>query len=127
MGALLLCSCGKDHWVPRTFDPGDDSLEVRNGSHRVALLEDGRTALLYRLFLLRHAKHSIRIQTFILADDPIGVLVMEELVRAAQRGVTVEFLIDAMFTDVSPERLAMLAGINDRMKIRIYNPPDEPD
>jgi putative cardiolipin synthase len=123
MGALLLCSCGKDHWVPRTFDPGDNSLEVRKGSHRVALLEDGRTALLYRLFLLRHAKHSIRIQTFILADDPIGVLVMEELVRAAQRGVTVQFLIDAMFTDVSPERLAMLSGINDRMEIRIYNPP----
>jgi putative cardiolipin synthase len=125
MSLFILCSCGKDHWVPRSVKSKVGPLNVLEIPHRVALLEDGRTALWYRLFLLRSARHSIRIQTFILTDDPVGLLVMEELVRASQRGVSVQLLSDAMFTDIKLERLAMLAHLDNKLEIRIYNPPTD--
>jgi len=122
---LVLCGCGKDHWLPRSLESKVAPLGVREAPHRVALLEDGRTALWYRLFLIRTAKHSIRIQTFILTDDPVGLLVMEELERASQRGVTVQLLSDAMFTDVKLERLGEIARRDEGLEIRIYNPPTD--
>ena len=120
---LVLCGCGKDHWLPRSLESKVAPLGVRESPHRVALLEDGRSALWYRLFLIRSARHSIRIQTFILTDDPVGLLVMEELERATQRGVTVQLLSDAMFTHVKLERLGKLARLEKGLEIRIYNPP----
>lgn len=124
-GVLLgLCSCGKAQWGLGSYEMDGDALEVREGPHRVALLEDGRTALWYRLSLLRNARHSIRIQTFILRDDRIGLLVLKELVRAAQRGVTVQLLSDALFPDLDPEQQAMLVNRHDgRLEFRLYNPP----
>ncbi len=123
VAVLTLCSCSKDPWVLGALEMDIDAMGVRQAPHRVALLEDGRTALWYRLSLLRGARHSIRIQTFILADDRAGLLVLDELARAARRGVTVQLLSDALFTDVEPKRHAMLVGLDDRLEMRIYNPP----
>ena len=120
---LSLSGCSHDLWVLGKLETGIDALGQRTAPHRVALLEDGRTALRYRLSLIRSARHSIRIQTFILTDDRAGFLVLDELARAARRGVTVQLLSDAMYIDVGADRLAMLAGMDGRLELRIYNPP----
>ncbi len=120
---LSLSGCSHNLWVLGKLETGIDALGQRTAPHRVALLEDGRTALRYRLSLIRSARQSIRIQTFILTDDRTGFLMLDELARAARRGVTVQLLSDALFTDIEPERLAILAGLDDRLELRIYNPP----
>ena len=64
--------------------------------HYVNLVERGADSLLLRLHLIRSAQHSIDLQTFIFARDDAGYLILDELIRAAQRGVTVRVLMDAI-------------------------------
>ncbi|MGH8215828.1 MAG: phospholipase, partial [Rhodanobacteraceae bacterium] len=55
----------------------------------VTLLNIGQNALVARLTLIRAARKSIDIQTYIWVDDDAGMLVLDELVKAARRGVVV--------------------------------------
>jgi phosphatidylserine/phosphatidylglycerophosphate/cardiolipin synthase-like enzyme len=55
--------------------------------HYVNLIERGEDALLLRIHLIRSARRSIEIQTFIFSEDDAGTLVLDELVKAARRGV----------------------------------------
>lgn len=125
IAVFCLFGCGKEPWVLKSPHPDHDVQTVRQTPHQVALLEDGRTALLYRLSALRQARQSIRIQTFILTDDHIGILVLEELIRAAKRGVKVQVISDALFTNLEPERQARLLRQANGMEIRLYNPPTD--
>ena len=64
--------------------------------HYVNMLEVGEDALLVRVHLIRAAKKSIDIQTFIWAEDDAGWLVLDELIAAARRGVRVRVLVDQL-------------------------------
>ncbi|PKM01522.1 MAG: hypothetical protein CVV17_07165, partial [Gammaproteobacteria bacterium HGW-Gammaproteobacteria-7] len=55
--------------------------------HRLTLLERGDDALLARLHLIRAARHSIELQSFIFVEDDVGWLLLNELLHAARRGV----------------------------------------
>ena len=56
---LILCSCSNTQWVLGELETDIDSLGLREAPHRIALLDDGRTALSYRLWLLRNAGNTI--------------------------------------------------------------------
>ena len=90
--------------------------------HHVTLLEVGENALAARINLIRAARKSIDIQTYIWARDDAGLLVLDELVRAARRGVKVRILADQLGSLNDPELLSQLARASSNLEIRLYNP-----
>jgi phosphatidylserine/phosphatidylglycerophosphate/cardiolipin synthase-like enzyme len=90
--------------------------------HYVNLLERGEDALLLRIHLLRAARRSIDVQTFLFAADDAGQLMLDELVAAARRGVSVRVLVDQLFSLDDVELLAALARAHVNFELRVYNP-----
>jgi putative cardiolipin synthase len=91
-------------------------------SHRVLLLEAGQDALLARINLIRAARESIAVQTFIFTEDDVGYVVLNELLQAARRGVKVQVLLDQLYTLDDVRLLARLAQAHRNFEIRFYNP-----
>jgi phosphatidylserine/phosphatidylglycerophosphate/cardiolipin synthase-like enzyme len=90
--------------------------------HYVNVIERGEDALLLRVHLIRAARRSIDIQTFIWADDDAGWLVLDELAAAARRGVRVRVLADQLFSLDDAEWLARIARAHVNLDFRLYNP-----
>jgi phosphatidylserine/phosphatidylglycerophosphate/cardiolipin synthase-like enzyme len=94
--------------------------------HFVHLLETGDDALLARIHLIRAAKQTIDIQTFIWSNDDTGRYVIRELVRAAERGVAVRLIVDqwvaSLAEDVTPELVASVATAHPNLTVKSYNP-----
>jgi phosphatidylserine/phosphatidylglycerophosphate/cardiolipin synthase-like enzyme len=88
----------------------------------VTLLNIGQNALVARLNLIRAARKSIDIQTYIWVDDDAGMLVLDELVKAARRGVVVRVLADQLGSFNKPELLSRLARASSNLHIELYNP-----
>jgi phosphatidylserine/phosphatidylglycerophosphate/cardiolipin synthase-like enzyme len=90
--------------------------------HFVNLLERGEDALLLRVHLIRSARHSIDLQTFIWAEDDSGWLMLDELEAAARRGVRVRVLADQLFSLDDVEWLERIARAHANLEFRLYNP-----
>jgi len=88
----------------------------------VTLLNVGQNALAARINLIRAAQKSIDIQTYIWAKDDAGMLVLDELVKAARRGVQVRILADQLGSLNDPQLLSRLARASDNLHIKLYNP-----
>jgi len=91
-------------------------------THYVNLIERGQDSLLLRVHLIRAARRSIDVQTFIFAEDDAGFLILDELVKAARRGVQVRVLVDQLFSLDNVELLAALARAHTNFELRVYNP-----
>jgi putative cardiolipin synthase len=92
------------------------------GIHRALSLERGEEALLLRLHLIRAARESIDLQTYIFAPDEAGRLILAELLAAARRGVRVRLLADQLFSLPDEALLAALAVGHRHLSVRLYNP-----
>ncbi|MET0226394.1 MAG: phospholipase D family protein, partial [Dokdonella sp.] len=79
-------------------------------------------SLLLRIHLIRAARSSIDIQTFIFAEDDAGWLVLDELIAAARRGVKVRVVADQLFSLDDVEWLARIARAHRNLEFRLYNP-----
>src|SRR5690554_3543808 len=90
--------------------------------HQVLLLDFGQDALVARLDLIRSARHSIDLQTYIFDEDDAGRLVIDELLAAARRGVRVRVLVDQLSALRHVDTLAALASAHVNFRMRIYNP-----
>jgi len=90
--------------------------------HRVLLLEGGEDALLARIHLIRSARSSIALQTYLFADDDAGRLILDELLAAARRGVQVRVLLDQLFSADDIQTLVALASAHVNFSLRLYNP-----
>lgn len=90
--------------------------------HYALLLEYGQDALLARLNLIRGARRSIDLQTYIFDEDDAGHLVLDELLAAARRGVRVRVLVDQLSALRHVDTLAALAGAHVDFELRVYNP-----
>ncbi|NND58552.1 MAG: phospholipase D family protein [Xanthomonadales bacterium] len=95
---------------------------TRAGRHHLTLVEFGEDALLLRIHMIRAAQRYIELQNFILRGDDTGVLVLNELLNAARRGVKVRLLLDQMFSFSDVEYLVHLAMDHSNFEIRFYNP-----
>jgi cardiolipin synthase C len=84
-------------------------------------LSDGLDALGARLRLIEGAQRSIDVQYFLMKDDDAGEVFAGSLLRAADRGVRVRFLLDDVFTTVEDDILALL-NEHPNIEIRLYNP-----
>lgn len=90
--------------------------------HYVSIMNNGQDALLARMHLIRAAKKSIELQTYIWADDEVGRLVFFELLEAARRGVRVRIIVDQITVSVDPQLLALLATAHANLEVSFYNP-----
>ncbi len=92
------------------------------GEHKAALIEVGDDALLLRVHLVRAARESIDIQTFIWKDDPVTRLLFGELAKAARRGVRIRLLIDGLNPVGDAGVLAEMAGTHPNLEVALYHP-----
>lgn len=90
--------------------------------NRLAILGGGYDALLLRVHLIREAKRSILVQTFIWTNDECGRLLMYELIEAARRGVKVRVIADHMVSEQNPATAAFLAVVHPNLEVRHYRP-----
>jgi len=90
--------------------------------HVVTLLNDSEAAMVARLNLIRGAQRSIDVQTYIWDQDDAGQLVLDELFKAARRGVKVRVLADQLFSFNDAALLKRLADAHANLEVRLYNP-----
>jgi len=91
------------------------------GLSGIEAVTDGRVAFGLRVALARAATRSIDIQTFIWHDDATGMLLYEEMMRAAERGVRVRLLLDDVNTTGMDPIFALLDA-QPNIELRLYNP-----
>jgi len=89
------------------------------------IINIGEKALEARIHLIRAAKTSIDIQTYIWSSDKTGGLIARELIAAAKRGVRVRIIGDQLFSGNDAKRLAATAQVHENLQIRLYNPLDQ--
>jgi cardiolipin synthase C len=91
------------------------------GQSACVLLDTGPLALLMRSVLADEACSSIDLQTYIYDDDEAGIVLMDRLRAAAERGVRVRLLIDdnGLRTD---ECLPLLLDSLPNAEVRVFNP-----
>src|SRR4029453_16485870 len=112
-GALHALSV--DQWVESICEDCSSRMESQTG---VYILEKGEEALIGRAWLTIHAARSIDVQYFIWSTDNLGILAAEQLLSAADRGVSVRVLVDDFIIDAEDRTLLLLAA-HRNVQIRI--------
>jgi putative cardiolipin synthase len=84
-------------------------------------LGQGMDALGVRLRLAEIAEKSIDLQYFLMKDDTAGAVMMNALLKAADRGVRVRFLLDDIFTTAQDQGL-LLINQHPNIEVRLFNP-----
>jgi putative cardiolipin synthase len=91
------------------------------GQSGFLLLGNGLDAFVARAVLAHLADRSIDAQYFLLHDDLVGTLFVDQLLKAADRGVRVRLLVDDM--DLEGKDLGAVAlDSHPNMEVRIFNP-----
>ncbi|MFT4178441.1 MAG: phospholipase D family protein [Thermomonas sp.] len=90
--------------------------------HNALILDNAPDALLARIHLIRSARHSIDLQTYIFDEDDSAQLVLDELQAAAFRGVRVRVLLDQLAALKQLDTLAAYSALHANFELRVYNP-----
>ncbi len=88
---------------------------------RVVLVDAAQHALTSRLSLIDTADTSLDLQYFIWQNDSSGLLVIERLLAAADRGVRVRVLVDDIQLSGLTNKINALNS-HENIQIRIFNP-----
>jgi putative cardiolipin synthase len=107
-----------EDWIAGSCAHCTERMLSQTGAH---ILERGEEALMGRAWLTQHAQNSIDVQYFIWSSDNIGTLAAEQLLRAAERGVSVRVIVDDLLIDAEDQTLLLLSA-HENVSIRIYNP-----
>ncbi|MCB0493637.1 MAG: phospholipase D family protein [Cyclobacteriaceae bacterium] len=106
------------HALSAQLDPFKDLLATKTG---VYTLEEGDNSMIARAWLTESAEETIDIQYFIFSADNIGLIAIDYLIRAADRGVKVRMLVDDIMVEADAEDLLALDA-HPNLSIKIYNP-----
>lgn len=93
----------------------------RAGDSGVTPLLDGPDAFAARIALIRAAEQALDVQYYIWQRDVTGLILLEELRKAAERGVRVRLLLDDNGISGLDEDLAALHRI-ENFEVRLFNP-----
>lgn len=85
------------------------------------LLTFSTNALMSRVTLADHAKHTLDLQYYIFANDETGRLIAQRLLAAADRGVRVRLLLDDINIDDQIDMLDALDA-HPNIEVRLFNP-----
>lgn len=102
--------------------PVAERVSAADAQTRVLRIESGYDALLLRVHLIRTARESVEMQTFIWTNDECGRLLLWELIEAARRGVRVRLIVDQMFSEKDPAVMAFLATVHPNFEVKHYRP-----
>ena len=93
----------------------------RPGQSACVLVDDGPQALMMRALLADQAQQSIDLQTYLYDDDEAGIVLVDRLRAAAERGVRLRLLIDdiGLRTD---DCLPLLLDSLPHAEVRVFNP-----
>ncbi|HXD95698.1 MAG TPA: phospholipase D family protein [Candidatus Acidoferrum sp.] len=105
-------------WLGRQFGP---LAHGHPGESGFRLIDQGGNAFVLRTALADLAERSIDAQYFIWTNDAVGTILLERLVRAADRGVRVRLLVDDIYLTGAGTAIAALDA-HPNIEIRIYNP-----
>lgn len=126
-GSLAGCASLKPVDLPSEYTPPPahskmwDAVTEAAHSDWHVLLNNGPTALDWRLHAIDSASQSIEFQTFLWSFDTAGAMVLDHLVRAADRGVSVRILIDDTFL-VHEDDLLLALAAHPNIEYRVFNP-----
>lgn len=87
----------------------------------VTIVNPGTDALTHRIALTRMAERSIEMQTYIFKNDLSSMVLLREMMLAADRGVKVRILVDDVGLSPNSSEL-MLLGYHPNVEVRIFNP-----
>jgi putative cardiolipin synthase len=112
---------GKAAWAAPGQVIDRHEFEAHPGESACVLLDTGVLALQMRAVLADEAARSIDVQTYIYDDDEAGIVLMDRLRAAAERGVRVRLLIDdnGLRTD---ECMPLLLDSLPNAEVRVFNP-----
>ncbi len=97
------------------------SLDKPVGQSGFYPLSDGVDAFAARLLLINRAEVSIDLQYYLIEIDLVGSAFVHALLRAADRGVRVRFLLDDIMTTNYDAGMAALDS-HPNFEIRVFNP-----
>jgi len=110
---------------PRTDTPSARyiaaELSRRGEQSGFRLLTRSTNALMSRVALADHAKHSIDLQYYIFQNDATGRLLAQRLLAAADRGVRVRMLLDDVNLKDEGKMLDALDA-HENIEVRLFNP-----
>jgi putative cardiolipin synthase len=95
--------------------------ENHAGESGYYLISDGVESLAARLRLIQASERSIDVQCFFILRDVVGRLFVNELLKAADRGVRVRLLLDDINTSGYGDGLKTLDS-HPNVEVRIFNP-----
>lgn len=130
--SLLLSGCAAvaEPQPSRTLEATDSALARQiseqaasqpSGTSGFFLLASSTEAFIARAELIRAAQRSLDIQYYIVNDGLSTRLLVDELLRAADRGVRVRVLLDDTTSDGKDQQIAVLAA-HPQVQIRVFNP-----
>jgi len=94
---------------------------LMDSSTGVYTLEEGDLSMVARAWLSEAAERTIDVQYFIFTADNVGLIAVDYLLRAADRGVRVRLLVDDFMVEADGEALLALDA-HPNLEIRLYNP-----
>jgi putative cardiolipin synthase len=117
----------ESHTIPDTGETylgvqvSDVTLDKPAGQSGFYPLPDGVDALAARLLLIDHAEVSIDLQYYLIEIDLVGATFVHALLRAADRGVRIRFLLDDIMTADYDAGMAALDS-HPNFEMRVFNP-----
>lgn len=106
------------HHLSDELDSLEDKLKTKTG---VYTLEEGDESMIARAWLSESAEKTIDIQYFIFSADNVGLIAVDYLLRAADRGIKVRILVDDILVEADADELLALDA-HPNLQIKIYNP-----
>lgn len=92
------------------------------GHSSTLLLARAKEALDWRLALVDSAQSSIDIQLYLWHSGASSTLLLDRVLRAAERGVRVRILVDDFLFDSNEDHVAAICRYHPNIDIRIFNP-----
>ena len=89
--------------------------------HDMRIVNSGVASLYTRLEMIKNAKTSIELETFIFDPDTSGRLILKELAEAAKRGVKVRILVDKHISGFKLDEYYAQVLKDSGIDIRYYN------
>jgi putative cardiolipin synthase len=96
-------------------------MQMHPGESGYLLLGNGLDAFVARVLLTQQAERSIDTQYYMIHDDVVGSLFVDQLYKAAERGVRVRLLVDDIDQQGRDVGTAILDN-HPNIEVRIFNP-----
>jgi putative cardiolipin synthase len=98
-----------------------DTNILAGNSSTVGLLSSNLEAYAARLQSVQNAKHSLNIMTYLWHEDHTGIALIEQVLKAAERGVKVRIILDGIHFP-GPGSLFQSLNEHPNVEVRLYNP-----